>query len=440
MISFLNALLVTTAFVELVVAALVYAVFRRERDASAKSWVFGCLLMAAGMLLLPIRMHLPAPVSFGLINFIMLFALALHGHSFWLLAHPKARFPRVLLVLCIGYGLLQWGLSLTPMRDVLALVAALCWMAMHIYFFWRLRPLTDRLPNLYFQMFVYLLATGAVLWLLRAWVVSNHDIALSSDFKTANLLSIASVHMVLIAQQISYLVVRLSDEKRLKEEIDSLHATLQIAWQDRLVAIQARQDERQQLLRDLHDGFGSKLAGLRLQVQKQRLTHTQVVEYLKEILADLNLFADTLGHDDITLEHALIDMRHRTESRHADGPPRLQWLLRLQNMPELEARTALHILRVIQEAMHNAIRHAAAQHISIGVEYIAPLDRLVISVRDDGLGMNLNARKGQGLNSMQQRAREIGASLVWLPESPGTEVLLTLNFRDKPTGPPPETK
>jgi len=428
LISFLNALFLTTAFVELVVAVLVHSVFRYERDASARAWIHGCLLMACGMLMLSVRSHLPAPLSFGVVNGIMLYALALHGQSFWLLAHPQDHLSRWLAALCIAYGLLMWGLAVTGLRHHLSLVAAMSWAGMHLYFFMRLQPLTERLQDTYFRVFVYLLAAGAGLWLLRVWLVSTFGIGLSSDPQTANLLSIASVHLVLLAQQISYLIVRLSDEKRLREEINRLHASVQQAWQEHQSALDAQQTQRQQLLRDLHDGFGSKLASLRLLVQKQRLTNTQVVEYLKEILADLHLFADTLIHEDMTLEQALIDMRHRTESRHDETPPKLQWRIRLQGMPTIEARTALHILRVVQEAMHNAMRHAVARQITISAEFVTAMNRLVISVRDDGLGMAPDVRMGQGLSSMQQRAREIGAHLSLSQGRPGTEVLLTLEF------------
>lgn len=433
MISFLNAIFLTTAFVELVAAVLVYSVFRHERDASARAWIQGCLLMASGMLMLSVRSHLPAPVSFGVINFILLYGLALHGQSFWLLAHPQGQMPRGLLAVCAAYGLLIWGLSMTGLRQHLSLVAALTWTAMHLYLFMRLQPLTQRLRDAYFQVFVYLLGAGACLWLLRVWLVSSFGIGLATDPQTFNLLSIASVHLVLLAQQISYLIVRLSDEKRLRAQIDQLHASLQQAWQERQSALDAQQNQRQELLRDLHDGFGSKLASLRLLVQKQQLSHAQVVEYLKEILADLHLFADTLMHEDMTLEQALIDMRHRTESRRDDVPPQLLWRIRLDGMPGIEARTALHILRVIQEAMHNALRHAGAQHITISAEYMAAMERLVISVRDDGLGMPPLVRKGQGMSNMQQRAREVGAHLSWLASRPGTEVLLTLDCDKLPS-------
>ncbi len=426
MISFLNFLFLSTALLEMLLAWQVYVVFRQQRDASARAWIAGCLLMATGMALLTIRAALPTVVSYGVINFIMLYALSLHGHSFRLLAEPNARQPRLELVLCLAYGVLQWGLSLTHWQAHLSLVAALCWTAMHVYLLMRLRPLADRLGSAHFKVYLYLLAVGLGLWLLRVLVVFGDGIALASDPRLINALSIASVNLVLIAQQISYLVVRLTHEKHQKEQSDGRHGSLQKAWQDQQTVLQAKQEEREQLLRDLHDGFGSKLASLRLLVQTQRLTHPQINDYLRELSADLNLFLDTLCHDELTLEQALIDMRYRTESRFADGGPQLQWQMQLQDMPPMAARSALHVLRVLQEAMHNAIRHAQARHILLNVDYNSALKRLTVSVQDDGIGMPQELRKGHGLNSMQQRAREIGAQLLWRGTAAGTEVCLTL--------------
>lgn len=296
-----------------------------------------------------------------------------------------------------------------------------------LYLFWSLRRLQAAKPNAYVQVFQYLMAAGLALWLLRVWVVSEQGIALATDAGTSNLLSLASVHLVLIAQQISYLVVRLTHEKSQKEQMEELRLSLQKAWQDKQTVMEARQDERQQLLRDLHDGFGSKLASLRLLAQKERVTGTQMAEYLKEIMADLHLFADTLCHEELTLEQALVDMRYRTERQHADGsPPHLHWRVQLHDMPAQEARTALHILRIMQEAMHNAIRHAHARNIWLAVNYSPTQDQLMVSVKDDGLGMPEDVRKGQGLSSMQQRAREIGAHLHWQAQEPGTALVLTL--------------
>lgn len=426
MISFLNFLFLSTALLEVLVAILVYLVFKNQRDASARIWTWGCVLMALGMFLLTVRTELPDVMSYGLINFAMLFALVLHGHSFRLLAEPELLLQKKEMVFCLLYGGLQWYLSQTPWNTQLSLIAALCWTAMHGYLFMQLQPLRARLRNTYFQVFLYLLVVGFALWSFRILLVSNDAIALSSDPRLTNMLSIASVNLVLIAQQISYLVVRLTQEKHQKEQEVFLHETLQKSWSDQTAVTEAKQEERQQMLRDLHDGFGSKLASLRLLVQKQRLTHPQISDYLKEISADLHLFLDTLYHDELTLEQALIDLRYRTESRQGESPPQLTWSLQLQDMPPLAARTALHILRVLQEAMHNAIRHANANQISFRVDYNLTEKRLTVSVSDNGTGMSLNLQKGYGLSSMQQRAREIGAEIVWRPANPGTEVCMTL--------------
>ncbi|MEK7346468.1 MAG: ATP-binding protein [Pseudomonadota bacterium] len=426
MISFLNALFLNTALLDALVAGLVFMVFRHERDRSASLWVWSCLLMATGMLLLTVRQHLPGVLSFGLVNGLMLYALVLQGHAIGLLLRPEHKPSRGPLLFCLAYGALMWGLSLLDLHRHLSLVASMAWASMHAYLFVSLRVGAGQIKNLYFQVFQYLLLAGCTLWLLRLLVVANHGIAMSTDAATANLLSLVTVHLVLIAQQISYLVVRLTNEKNQKELVDRLNLSLQKAWKDKQTVMAARQDERQQLMRDLHDGFGSKLASLRLLAQKQRVSVEQMAEYLKEVMADLHLFADTLCHDEVTLEQALVDMRYRTESRHADGVPQLHWELYLSDLPALDARTTLHVLRVLQEAMHNAIRHANAQKIGLRVAYSPGMDRLTVSVRDDGVGMPEHIRQGQGLNSMQQRAREIGANIVWLRRQAGTVVLLTL--------------
>ena len=80
----------------------------------------------------------------------------------------------------------------------------------------------------------------------------------------------------------------------------------------------------------------------------------------------------------------------------------------------------------MQEALHNAIGHAQARHIWLEADYNAELDRLQVSVKDDGQGLPRELRRGQGMSSMLQRARTLGANLDFLSAAQGTEVRLTL--------------
>lgn len=191
---------------------------------------------------------------------------------------------------------------------------------------------------------------------------------------------------------------------------------------------QSRLQEREALLRDVHDGFGSQLASVRLMVEKGHISSGELPAYLQEVSADLHLVVDTLGQSDITLEEAIHDMRYRTERRFGAGGIRFHWDLELKGMPALSPRSILQILRIAQEAMHNALRHAEAKHIRVSA-HIDPAGRkLVLSVEDDGQGMPEQPGRGRGLHNMRHRAREVGGQLRIHTHSKGTRVELELPF------------
>ena len=59
----------------------------------------------------------------------------------------------------------------------------------------------------------------------------------------------------------------------------------------------------------------------------------------------------------------------------------------------------------MQEALNNVARHASAQHTTIDIRVNGALE---ITVTDDGRGLPENVRRGVGLNSMRERAQELG--------------------------------
>ena len=72
------------------------------------------------------------------------------------------------------------------------------------------------------------------------------------------------------------------------------------------------------------------------------------------------------------------------------------------------------MFRIAQEAVHNALRHADAKRIEVGLD--ARNGRLVLTVSDDGAGFDpaapaLRARR-LGLTSMEERARALGGALT----------------------------
>jgi signal transduction histidine kinase len=79
-------------------------------------------------------------------------------------------------------------------------------------------------------------------------------------------------------------------------------------------------------------------------------------------------------------------------------------------VPRVDHHAANHLYRIAQEAVQNAIKHARAN--SISITFARVQNRLVLSVKDDGVGMPPRRKNlGMGLSNLQTRARLIGGRL-----------------------------
>ena len=80
----------------------------------------------------------------------------------------------------------------------------------------------------------------------------------------------------------------------------------------------------------------------------------------------------------------------------------------------------LNLLRVVQEAVNNAVRHGRARRIVL--EFEADSTHLVASVSDDGHGIPAGTPPGTGMLGMRERAALLGGRLEVRHRHPGTEV------------------
>jgi two-component system, NarL family, sensor kinase len=206
-----------------------------------------------------------------------------------------------------------------------------------------------------------------------------------------------------------------------------LHQELQL---NRELLVAAREAERQRLRRELHDGLGATLAGLRLQVESaQALVADPTANALlvaaggsvSHAVAEVRTISNGLrppGIDDLGLARALhlLAERYRT--------PRLTVQVAIDDVGELSPATEVATYRIAAEALANVSRHAQATR--LGLTLTRRDDALVLVVDDDGVGVGSGAdgdrRPGSGLGiaSMRLRAEEIGGSLTVLPVEPGS--------------------
>ncbi len=88
----------------------------------------------------------------------------------------------------------------------------------------------------------------------------------------------------------------------------------------------------------------------------------------------------------------------------------------------------MNLYRIIQEAVHNALKHANATHIEVRV--VAGEAELEVAISDDGTGMPEQAERvgisrggGNGLHTMRQRAQDLGGTLTLANRAGGGTVV-----------------
>ncbi len=96
--------------------------------------------------------------------------------------------------------------------------------------------------------------------------------------------------------------------------------------------------------------------------------------------------------------------------------------LRAKKLSSIEG---MNIYRVLQEAVHNAFKHAQARQITIAVS--EKENQLLITIQDDGIGFDsATIVKGNGLNNMKKRIQQIGGQFILNSNSQGTKVEIRL--------------
>ncbi|WTW98412.1 histidine kinase [Streptomycetaceae bacterium NBC_01309] len=195
--------------------------------------------------------------------------------------------------------------------------------------------------------------------------------------------------------------------------------------------VQAREEERRRLRRELHDSLGPGLSGLGLAVDAVRTIMADDPDTAAALLRDLHGHsADLLQEvrrlarglrppalDDLGLASALAAL---ADTARAAG---VEMDVHVEAAADLPAAVEVAVYRIAQEAATNVIRHAQAAHAVLRLHNGDGDLRLEIS--DDGRGIGA-AASGVGLHSMRERAEELGGTFTVTTAGPGTRVRVTL--------------
>lgn len=182
--------------------------------------------------------------------------------------------------------------------------------------------------------------------------------------------------------------------------------------------VTAREEERRRLRRDLHDSLGPSLATLTLQAEAARDLVTvnpekcvafldDVIDGTQNALADIRRVVYALrppALDDLGLVAAI-----REQAIHCSNNSLAVTVDAPETLPPLLAAVEVAAYRIIQEALINVTRHAEANLCRVCLQVNGKME---IEVADNGKGIPMSRRAGVGLNSMHERASELGGSCV----------------------------
>jgi PAS domain S-box-containing protein len=181
-------------------------------------------------------------------------------------------------------------------------------------------------------------------------------------------------------------------------------------------------DERHRLARELHDSACQQLFSMTLHLRAATLD-SQIDESTRALLATL----DRLAHVALEDMRALIFELHptllATEGLVAAVREQAVWITRRGGPAvtveapaerlDIAADAELDAYRLVQEALQNCVKHAAATHVDVRIGPDADNPRsLLLEVADDGRGFDPTApAAGFGLVSMRERAERLGGEL-----------------------------
>jgi len=225
------------------------------------------------------------------------------------------------------------------------------------------------------------------------------------------------------------------------QQFNSTAKTLEQAREDNkalsISLINSQELERRRLGSELHDNLGQIIAGLRARVYlihmqtQAELPHSSQ-DLLKSLSSELEEAHRVIRHlitelDPVDLQtvnlnealaqictkwmqatHIQCDMKTTGEESPANG---------------LSASALVHVIRIVQESLHNIYKHSNAEKVSILV--VNTKDFFDLRIEDNGTTPTM-LKTGYGMRSMRERAKELGASLR-IQKNPGTGVTVHLH-------------
>jgi two-component system NarL family sensor kinase len=230
---------------------------------------------------------------------------------------------------------------------------------------------------------------------------------------------------------------KIAESKKLEEALRQLPQKM----------VEGQEEERKRVSKELHDGINQMLASIKYRIHAFRSSPAMdargYVQCTEEISLDLDRTIEEVKRISHDLHPKILDdlgIQAAVRSLVEEFRVRSGLHVEIQNdelPPHLPRHVELGIFRIIQEALHNIEKHAAAMNVGLSIRHIG--SSVYLTITDDGVGFDpalpsarRDGKGGLGLTTMKERALMM-ASILDIRSLPGKGTTVTLKI-------PPEFK
>ena len=220
----------------------------------------------------------------------------------------------------------------------------------------------------------------------------------------------------------------ITDRKRAEEALAAMTRRL----------IEAQEQERSRIGRELHDDINQRLALLAIELEQLKDNPVDVSNSLQQLLEKTN----ALSHDVQALSHELHSSRleylgvvsgMKSLCREFSERQKMEVDFRSDVSSPLPFEIGLCLFRVLQEALNNAVKHSGVKRVEVQV--VEQSNEVHLLVRDSGNGFDIEAARqgsGLGLTSMQERVRLVNGTIAFESKPmAGTTIHVRVPFKSE---------
>ena len=183
--------------------------------------------------------------------------------------------------------------------------------------------------------------------------------------------------------------------------------------------IKAKVEERERLSLELHDGIASEISALKLSLSFEHNENNKLLETtidkIDHLYHEVRNLSHNLNPDSITeIEFTQLVEKICVIAENSNIIIERNIIIS-QKIDDLNEHMLLNLYRILQELIHNLIKHSNATHAKL--EVIELQSSLFIEVSDNGDGIKSSNKKGIGLNNIQKRVNSLNGTLKVLSKN-----------------------